>query len=283
VNNLSFRKYHGLGNDFVLVDNRQQSQPLITPEQALQICDRRFGVGADGVIFLLPPEHGSDHTMRIYNSDGSEPEMCGNGIRCLAQFLQDLGVDPRADGSYPIHTLAGEIVPRLGNDGLITVDMGLPRLLAAEIPTTLVAGSEKVIEQPLQVDGQTWSVTCVSMGNPHCVMFVPDVSPFNLAEIGPHFEHHPVFPQRTNTEFVQVINRQHLKMRVWERGAGETLACGTGACAVLVAAVLTGRSESEATVALPGGNLIIRWDRESQKVWMSGSAQFVFSGDYRFS
>ena len=276
---ISFAKYHGLGNDFVLIDNRHSSEPCITPEQAIQWCDRHFGIGADGVIFALPGQSGTDYTMRIFNSDGSEPEMCGNGIRCLARFIADLEAKPSTSTvSYQIHTLAGVITPKLEADGTVTVDMGLPRLLAAEIPTTLAAPDEKVINRSLDVAGQTWDVTCVSMGNPHCITFVEDVASIPLETIGPQFEHHPSFPQRTNTEFIQVVNPDYLKMRVWERGAGITLACGTGACASLVAAVLTGRSNRRATVELPGGCLAIEWSETDQRLYMTGPAEKVFSG-----
>ncbi|MEB3359756.1 MAG: diaminopimelate epimerase [Synechococcales bacterium] len=275
---VEFVKYHGLGNDFILVDNRQQATPRITPEQAVKWCDRNFGIGADGVIFALPGEQGADYTMRIFNSDGSEPEMCGNGIRCLARFIANLeGQSPAAEPTYRIHTLAGLITPQLRPDGQVTVDMGEPRLLAAEIPTTLVAADQKAIAQPLEAAGQTWSVTCVSMGNPHCITFVADVDAIDLASIGPQFEHHPVFPQRTNTEFIRMIRPDYLKMRVWERGAGATLACGTGACASLVAAVLTGQSDRHATVELPGGCLDIDW-RSDNRLYMTGPAAQVFSG-----
>ncbi len=277
---LSFHKYQGLGNDFILVDNRHQPQPCLTPEEAVALCNRRFGVGADGVIFLLPGQEGADFSMRLFNSDGSEPEMCGNGIRCLARFLQDLGI-PAQDGAYQIHTLAGRIVPRVRPDGLVTVDMGIPRLLAGQIPTTLARPEEKVIQQPLPVAGREWLVTAVSMGNPHCVVFLEEggsLEELDLERVGPLFEHHPAFPERTNTEFVQVLGPSYLRLRVWERGAGATLACGTGACAALVAAVLEERAEPQATVELPGGNLEIRWDRETQHVWMTGPALPVFSG-----
>lgn len=274
---VAFTKYHGLGNDFILVDNRASSTPVVTPEQAIQLCDRHFGVGADGVIFALPGENGTDYTMRIFNSDGSEPEMCGNGIRCLARFIADLeGItEPR---TYRIHTLAGTIMPRLEPNGLVTVDMGEPRLLAAEIPTTLAAADEKVIDRPLEVAGQTWQVTCVSMGNPHCITFVEDAAGIPLEQIGPQFEHHPVFPKRTNTEFIQVVRPDHLIMRVWERGAGATLACGTGACAALVAAVLNGKSDRRATVELPGGPLQIEWSEDGH-LYMTGPAERVFAGE----
>ncbi|KYC39348.1 diaminopimelate epimerase [Scytonema hofmannii PCC 7110] len=275
---IEFTKYHGLGNDFILIDNRSSSTPAITPEQAIKLCDRHFGIGADGVIFALPGENGNDYTMRIFNSDGSEPEMCGNGIRCLAAFLADLEGTQRKSDKYAIHTLGGVMTPQLMSDGQVKVDMGLPRLLAGEIPTTLAPDDEKVIAQPIQVAGKTWDVTCVSMGNPHCITFVEDVAAIPLEAIGPQFENHPVFPRRTNTEFIEVVSRDYVKMRVWERGAGITLACGTGACASLVAGVLTGRCDRTATVELPGGPLYIEWSEVDRRVYMTGPAERVFTG-----
>jgi diaminopimelate epimerase len=274
---LEFTKYHGLGNDFILMDNRTSPDPCLTPEQAVRLCDRHFGIGADGVIFALPGQDGADYTMRIFNSDGSEPEMCGNGIRCLARFIADLEgtTSPR---SYRIHTLAGVMTPKLEADGLVTVDMGEPRLLAVEIPTTLGQPDQPVVQHPVEVAGQIWDVTCVSMGNPHCITFVPDVAAIPLAAIGPQFEHHSAFPKRTNTEFIQVVRPDYLKMRVWERGAGITLACGTGACAALVAAVLTGNSDRRATVELPGGCLQIEWAETNNRLYMTGPADRVFTG-----
>jgi diaminopimelate epimerase len=279
---IAFTKYHGLGNDFVLVDNRHQKDPSLTPEQAVKWCDRNFGIGADGVIFVLPGQQGTDYTMRIFNSDGSEPEMCGNGIRCLAKFIADLET---ADGhpaappkAYTIHTLGGTITPTLQPDGQVTVDMGEPRLLAGDIPTTLVAADQRVISQSLTVAEQDWIVTAVSMGNPHCITFVDDATAIDLAQLGPQFEHHPAFPERINTEFIEVMGRDYLKMRVWERGAGATLACGTGACAALVAAALTERSDRAATVELPGGPLRIEWSAIDNRVYMTGPAERVFTG-----
>ncbi|MBW4510030.1 MAG: diaminopimelate epimerase [Scytonematopsis contorta HA4267-MV1] len=276
---IEFTKYHGLGNDFILIDNRSNAEPVITPEQAIKFCDRHFGIGADGVIFALPGIQDTDYTMRIFNSDGSEPEMCGNGIRCLAGFLADLeGKEAGSNQKYKIHTLAGLITPQLMPDGQVKVDMGIPKLLAGEIPTTLVNSDEKVINQPLEVAGKTWDITCVSMGNPHCITFVEDVAAIPLETIGSQFEHHSVFPQRTNTEFIQVMRRDYLKMRVWERGAGITLACGTGACASLVAGVLTGNCDRLATVELPGGPLQIEWSESEGRIYMTGPAEKVFSG-----
>ncbi len=275
---IKFTKYHGLGNDFILIDNRTSSTPCLTPAQAVEWCDRHFGIGADGVIFVLPGQDGTDYTMRIFNSDGSEPEMCGNGIRCYARFVAELDgiTEPRA---YRIHTLAGVITPRLEADGLVTVDMGEPRLLAAEIPTTLAAPDQKAVNLPLEVAGQSWQVTCVSMGNPHCITFVDDVAVIPLEAIGPQFECHAVFPKKTNTEFIQVVRPDYLKMRVWERGAGITLACGTGACASLVAGVLNGKCDRSATVELPGGPLQITWSASDNRLSMTGPATKVFSGE----
>ncbi len=283
-----FTKYHGLGNDFILIDNRDSIELKFTSQKAIQICDRHFGIGADGVIFLLPADSPSDadsFSMRIINSDGSEPEMCGNGIRCLAKFMLDLGIEPKASTKdspglpfYQINTLAGLMITKIELDGMITVDMGEPKLLAQEIPTTLVSPVDNVINLPLEVADKTWQVTTVSMGNPHCITFVTDVAEIPLAELGPKFEHHSVFPKRINTEFVQVVGRDYLKMRVWERGAGITLACGTGACALVVAAVLNDLSDRLCTVNLPGGDLRIDWQESNNHVLMTGSATKVFEG-----
>ena len=279
---IKFTKYHGLGNDFILIDNRQQLELCLTPEQAIKACDRHFGVGADGVIFALPGQTGTDYTMRIFNSDGSEPEMCGNGIRCLAKFLADLEtLDNKAlklPHAYRIDTLAGVITPQLQVNGQVTVDMGEPHLLAGEIPTTLTATDDKAVNQSLMVADQTWLVTCVSMGNPHCITFVENVREIPLETLGPQFEHHSAFPLRINTEFIQVVRSDHLKMRVWERGAGITLACGTGACAALVAGVLTGQCDRQAVVELPGGGLEIEWSEADNRVYMTGPAEQVFEG-----
>ena len=287
---IEFAKYHGLGNDFILIDNRHSSEPVITPEQAVDLCDRHFGIGADGVIFALPGQNDTEYTMRIFNSDGSEPEMCGNGIRCLAKFIADLEASeihpqpPQGSGGseskteYRIDTGAGVIITELRSDGQVKVDMGVPRLLAAEIPTTLAAPDAKVIDVPLEVAGKSWSVTCVSMGNPHCITFVEDVSAVALETVGPQFEHNPAFPQRTNTEFIQVIRSDYVKMRVWERGAGVTLACGTGACAAVVAGVLVGKCDRATAVELPGGILEIEWAEVSGRIYMTGPAQRVFTG-----
>ncbi len=274
---IEFTKYQGLGNDFVLIDNRHQTEPILTPQQAKKLCHRNFGIGADGVIFVLPGTADTDYTMRIFNSDGSEPEMCGNGIRCFMQFVDELEGD-NARNTYRVHTLAGVMTPQRLADGRVKVDMGEPRLLAAEIPTLLVPEGEKVIDRALEVAGQTWSVTCVSMGNPHCITFVENAEAVALAEIGPQFECHSAFPKRTNVEFIEVVRPNTVKMRVWERGAGATLACGTGACASVVAGVLTQRCDRMTTVELPGGQLDIEWSPSDGRVYMTGPAERVFSG-----
>lgn len=279
---LPFSKYHGLGNDFILIDNRDSETPLVTPEQAVNLCDRNFGIGGDGVIFVLPATGDTDYSMRIYNSDGSEPEMCGNGIRCLAKFIAALeekdGKARSLPHTYRIHTLAGTIRPELKPDGQVTVDMGEPVLEAQDIPTTLAGKGDKAIDKTLSVAGKDWQVSCVSMGNPHCITFVDDVETVPLAEVGPEFEHHEAFPARINTEFVQVVRPNYLKMKVWERGAGPTLACGTGACALVVATVLNGKCDRQTTVELPGGNLEIAW-AENNRVYMTGPATRIADGD----
>lgn len=283
----AFRKYHGLGNDFVLIDNRASPSPVIAPEAAVSVCDRHTGVGADGVIFLLPAtQPDSDFAMRLFNSDGSEPEMCGNGIRCLARFAHDLGLEGRDAGSFRVDTGAGLIVPEMRADGTVCVDMGPPILKAVDVPTRLDCNDGNGFVDHLRVQTKDWPATAVSMGNPHSVIFVSDndyvALDARLEEVGPVFEAHEKFPAKTNTHFVKTIADDHLDMLVWERGAGRTRACGTGACAVLVAAVLTGRAQRErdVTVTLPGGDLSIRWaDGDDGHVFMTGPAELVFSGE----
>lgn len=280
---VEFAKYQGLGNDFILVDNRQQQEPLVTSEQAVALCDRNFGIGGDGVIFALPAQGDVDYSMRIFNSDGTEPEMCGNGIRCLARFIAQRD-GANGTTAHKVHTLAGLIQPRLTEDGQVCVDMGPPILEAAAVPTKLEATQDgTAVAVQLEVAGRSWSVTAVSMGNPHAIVYSNSDGPIriddlDLAAIGPQFESHPVFPAKTNTEFVEVVSRQHVRMVVWERGAGRTLACGTGACALVVAGVLEGKVDRNCQVDLPGGPLQIEWRESDSHVLMTGPAELVFSG-----
>ncbi|MFM7360924.1 MAG: diaminopimelate epimerase [Cyanobium sp.] len=276
---LQFSKYEGLGNDFLIFDGRREADPDhafgLTPAAVQRLCDRRFGVGGDGVILALPAREGGELRMRIFNADGSEPEMCGNGIRCLARFLADSDGD--APGrSWQVETLAGRIVPRLLADGRIQVDMGAPFLVPADIPTTLPTGAQGLPQAELEVGGQRFAVAAVGMGNPHVVVPVPDVAAVDLERLGAALEVHPAFPARTNVHFVQVIAPDHLRMRVWERGAGPTLACGTGACATLVACVRLGLCDRSARVDLPGGPLEIAWKSDGAPVLMGGPAEAVF-------
>lgn len=273
---LRFAKLHGTANDFVYVDARE-GFPGDPAALAPHLCDRRRGIGADGLILVCPPSSAEAHVrMVIYNSDGSRPEMCGNGIRGLAKFVHDRGIvhaDPlRVETDAGVKTIHTELAN--GRVRRVTVDMGVPEWDGRAIP---VAADGAVVDRPLEVAGKEWRVTCVSMGNPHCVVFVDDPSTLPLAEIGPRFEHHPFFPRRVNTEFVRVAGPKRLEMRVWERGAGETMACGTGACAVAVASARTGRTGREVVVALPGGELEIDW-REDDRVLMTGDAVEVFEG-----
>ena len=270
-----FRKYQGLGNDFILIDGRRGDLPDQAGEPARLLCDRRFGIGADGLILALPPRQGGDVRMQIINADGSEAEMCGNGIRCFARFLADLDGAP-VGSSWRVETPAGVIVPRLLDEGLVTVDMGAPFLEPSTIPTTLTAAAQ-LPEADLEVAGEWLRVAAVGMGNPHAVVSVADVDAVPLERLGPALEQHPAFPARTNVHFVQVLAPDRLRLRVWERGAGPTLACGTGACATLVASHLRGQCERAATLELPGGELQIRWDDDG-RLQMTGPAQLVFCG-----
>jgi diaminopimelate epimerase len=274
----SFIKWQGCGNDFVLVDCFHEK---IEDYAALaeRVCDRHYGIGADGLILILPSKQ-ADFRMRIFNTDGSEAEMCGNGIRCFARMVYEEGLTCKTE--FTVETGAGILTPKLqlldGKVQLVQVDMGRPILEAEDIPVRGY-GREHIINEPLAVNGKSYRMTCVSMGNPHCVIFVDDIGSFPVQELGASFESHEKFPHKTNTEFVEVRDRTHLRMRVWERGAAITLACGTGSCATLVAAVLNGRTERKAEVALDGGKLIVEW-AENGRVYMTGPAERVFSGEY---
>ncbi|NDC15287.1 MAG: diaminopimelate epimerase [Synechococcaceae bacterium WB9_2_170] len=278
---LQFSKYQGLGNDFLMLDGRDAPSTdfcfALTPERIQRLCDRRFGVGADGVILALPPREGGELRMRIFNADGTEPEMCGNGIRCLARFLAD------SDGDLPgrqwqIETLAGPIVPLLEEGGTIRVDMGIPLLEPEAVPTTLSVGPAGLPQGELEVAGERLAVAAAGMGNPHVVIPVADVAAVDLDRLGAALEVHPAFPAKTNVHFVQALSPTHLVMRVWERGAGPTLACGTGACATLVVCHRLGLAERRARLDLPGGPLEIAWDGDSGHLFMTGPAEAVFDG-----
>ncbi|MGQ9497115.1 MAG: diaminopimelate epimerase [Desulfotomaculales bacterium] len=276
---MRFVKMHGLGNDFIVFDGLRGSLPEAPALLAPRVCDRHFGVGADGLV-LIEPSAQADLRMRIFNPDGSEAEMCGNAIRCVARYVYERGYVHEA--RLRVETPAGVMLPRLlvsgGRVAAVQVDMGVPRLERAEIPMAGPPG--RVVEEPLAVAGVTLRVTAVSMGNPHAVFFVEDVEGVDLATLGPSVENHPAFPRRTNVEFVQAIGPQEVRVRVWERGAGATLACGTGACAAVVAGVLAGRLDREATVHLPGGDLSITWAADG-RVYMTGPAEEVFEGELK--
>lgn len=275
---MKFTKMQGLGNDYVYVNCFQET--VDNPEElAIQVSERHFGIGSDGLI-LIKPSQVADFTMDMYNLDGSRAEMCGNGIRCVGKYVYDYGLTDQTEIS--VETLAGIKYLKLhvedGKVKQVTVNMGAPILIPEQIPVVAPEG-DTAVNVPIVVDGTEYRTTCVSMGNPHSVVFVEDTEHFPLEQVGPLFEHHEMFPKRVNAEFVQVLNRQHVKMRVWERGSGETLACGTGACATAVACILNGKTEDEVTVSLLGGDLIIRWDRENNLVYMTGPAKVVFDGE----
>ena len=274
---MKFTKWQGCGNDFVLIDCRGKELPDYAAF-ARRVCDRHYGIGADGVLVILGSEK-ADFRMRIFNTDGSEAEMCGNGIRCFSRYLYDEGITEKK--KFTVETGAGVLVPEIieksGEVTGVRVDMGEPVLEGEKIPVKGF-GSSRVINEPIEIAGKTWHMTCVSMGNPHCVVFVDDIRKVPIEEIGHLFETYEAFPNRINTEFVQVLDKEHLRMRVWERGAAITLACGTGACATMVAAVLNGKTGRRAEITLDGGKLLEEW-AEDNHVYMTGPAVQVFSGE----
>jgi len=270
---MRFVKMHGLGNDFVIFEWEELQGVKDIASFSKRVCDRHFGVGADGVILVAPSDR-APFAMRIFNADGSEAEMCGNGIRCFAVYLWKRG--RVADREFPVDTKAGIVVPRITERNgklAVKVNMGKPRLRASSIPIDVDA--EQVVDYPLQVDGKTFALTAVSMGNPHAVIF--DL-PGDWEKVGESIEKHPLFPHKTNVEFVKVQNRKEALVKVWERGVGPTLACGTGACAVLVAGVLKGVLDREAQIHLPGGTLLVSWPDNQSDVFMEGPAEEVFEG-----
>ena len=277
---MQFSKWQGAGNDFVIVNGfKEKVAGLDLAAAGRQVCDRHFGVGADGLVFVLPSAS-ADFRMQIINSDGSEAEMCGNVTRCVARYVYEQGLTDKT--KITLETLAGPIRPELvfegGKISGVKVDMGKPRLKRGEIPMT-GAADDAAMDVPVTVDGVTYRGIGVNMGNPHFVIFVDDVAAIDLPVVGPKIETHPLFPRKANIEFAQVLSRGEMKMRVWERGAGITLACGTGTCATVVAGALSGRTDRTAIVHLDGGDLTIEWAADD-RVFMTGPAQEVFRGEY---
>lgn len=283
---MKFTKMHGIGNDYVYV-NCFKEKVENPSELAKRVSDRHFGIGSDGLILIRPSEI-ADFEMDMYNADGSRGAMCGNGIRCVAKYVYDYGLTDKTQISVATGSGIKYLDMTVENEkvSLVKVDMGKPILEAEKIPAdfTVISHGElkrdsHIISKDLSVKGHDYSVTCVSMGNPHCIVCVDDVDGLDIGQIGPHFEFHPAFPDRVNTEFIRVIDRKTVQMRVWERGSGETWACGTGACAVAVACILNGWTDDEVTVKLRGGDLKIFWDRQKDTVYMTGSATTVFDGE----
>lgn len=276
---MKFAKMHGCGNDYIYVDGDKEKIPgEKKPEIVRRLSDRHFGIGGDGVIFINP-SHEADFEMEMYNMDGSRAEMCGNGIRCVGKYVYDKGLTDKTNISV---VSCGKVkrltlFPENGKIRAVRVNMGSPILKAAEIP--VIAGGEEVIGERIEVDDQIYRMTCVSMGNPHAVIFVDETSRLPLEKIGPLFENHVRFPKKTNTEFIKVLDEENIEMRVWERGTGETLACGTGACAATVACILNGLTKEQVTVKLLGGTLQIKWDRKENLIYMTGPAVMVFEGE----
>ncbi len=277
---MKFTKMQGLGNDYVYV-NCIEKRIEHPSETARFVSDRHFGIGSDGLILICPSEK-ADFEMEMYNADGSRGEMCGNGIRCVAKYVYDYGLTNKKQIS--VETLGGikhlELTVANGRVSLVEVDMGTPKLLPEEIPILPVTqGQKQIVNEPILVGGKEYRMTGVSMGNPHIVVYVEDVKSLQIEKVGPLFENHERFPNRINTEFARVTDRYTVEMRVWERGSGETLACGTGACAVAAASILNGMTEDQVTVKLIGGDLRIRWDKESGHIFMTGPAAVVYDGE----
>lgn len=273
---------HGAGNDYVYVDCFQQNPPADPQSLAVAVSDRHHGIGSDGLILILPSDK-ADAKMQMYNADGSESEMCGNGIRCVAKYMVDHGIchKPTLQIETGAGILALDVLQQNGKVHQVRVDMGPPQLAPSDIPTRLVGEqTDQVVDVPLNIDGSNLTATCVSMGNPHCILFVDCVTDELVMQMGPRIENDPRFPARVNVEFVEVISRSEVRQRTWERGSGETMACGTGASAVCVAGVISGRTDRELTNHLRGGTLILEWSEETNHVFMTGPAAEVFSGEW---
>ena len=276
---MKFTKMHGCGNDYIYIDGaKEHIAQEEKPDFVRRVSDRHFGIGGDGVIFINPSDE-ADFEMEMYNADGSRAEMCGNGIRCVAKFVYDKGVTDKTDISVISCGKIKYLQLSLKDNKVDTVrvNMGAPELIAANVP--VLCDKEQAVDEPITVQDTEYKMTCVSMGNPHAVVFMENVTDLEIEKIGPYFESHERFPKRTNTEFVKVIDRNTVQMRVWERGTGETLACGTGCCATVVACILNGLTDDTVTVKLLGGELEITWDREADLVYMTGPATTVFEGE----
>ena len=275
---MKFTKMQGCGNDYVYI-NGFTEKIADKPAFVRAVSDRHFGVGGDGAIFINPSEE-ADFEMEMYNADGTRAEMCGNGIRCVAKYVYDKGLTDKKQISIASFGKV-KYVDLYVEDGLVNsvkVNMGAPILEAEKVPVK--SAMPQSVNEPITVNGKEYRMTCVSMGNPHAIVFMKDIANLDIASIGPLFENHEVFPNRTNTEFVEVIDRTHVNMRVWERGTGETLACGTGCCATVVASVLNGLTEDKVTVHVLGGEIEIQWDREENLIYMTGPAETVFEGEF---
>lgn len=276
---MKFTKMQGCGNDYVYINGFEEHiLPENKPSVVKKLSERHFGIGSDGVIFINPSDI-ADFEMEMYNADGSRSEMCGNGIRCVAKYVYDKKMIDKEQ--FTIESFGKikdiTIIEENGKARLIKVGMGQAELRTEKIPA--IYDADMVIAKPIEVDGKIWEGTCVSMGNPHVVMFVDDVASMDLENIGPKFENHKMFPNRTNTEFVKVIDENTVEMRVWERGTGETLACGTGCCATAVACILNGKTKDKVLVRVLGGEILVEWDRENNEVYMTGPGEFVFEGE----
>ena len=275
---MKFTKMQGCGNDYVYV-NGFTEKIADKPAFVKAVSDRHFGVGGDGAIFINPSEE-ADFEMEMYNADGTRAEMCGNGIRCVAKYVYDKGLTDKEQISIVSfgNVKYVDLYVKEGRVSSVRVNMGEPILEAEKVP--VISAMKRSVDEPVTVNGKEYRMTCVSMGNPHAVVFMEDVANLDIASVGPLFENHQVFPNRTNTEFVEVVDRTHVNMRVWERGTGETLACGTGCCATVVAGVLNGLTEEKVTVRVLGGEIEIQWDREENLVYMTGPAATVFEGEF---
>lgn len=285
---MKFTKMHGCGNDYIYVNGFSEHIDADgKPELVRRLSDRHFGIGGDGVIFINPGQN-AEFEMEMYNADGTRAQMCGNGIRCVAKYVYDYGLTDKTVITIESFGKVKYLELTLGSDNRVStvrVNMGAPILNAAEIP--VLSNKDQVVSEEIEVKGQRYKMTCVSMGNPHAVVFINDIldeknleiEDFDIEAVGPYFENHARFPERTNTEFVRVIDRNNVQMRVWERGTGETLACGTGCCATTVACVLNGLTDTKVHVKVPGGEILCEWDRQENLVYMTGPAVTVFDGE----